>query len=439
MERAMGKSSQSLECVLDHTFHQLFREIGEAVWVSDPQGMLIDVNPAAVELLSYDSKEDLLSVSNLGNLFHSTKNYCTWQKLMEDRGVVKDFEATLVRKNGELLATLMTSCSIGERSGRITAYAGIVRDITRTVKQEMHVHKRSVELLDSLLNVRNSQPKLIQQEKLASIGQLAAGIAHELNNPVGFISSNFTSLKSYISILREYINKCERYLLHGKDKKSGPDDKSRILAFRDEKKLDYILNDIKDLVAESMEGVARITEIVTSLRNFSRIDQESKIEVYDLNEALESTLTVARNEIKYVAEVERDFSTVPAIECIGSEINQVLLNIIVNAAQAIESQGRSEKGHIRIKTYSDKHHVYCEIDDDGPGIPKSIISRIFDPFFTTKDAGEGIGLGLNISYDIVVNKHGGDLLVKSEPGKGAKFTIKLPQTSKVVVEVQDSA
>jgi signal transduction histidine kinase len=320
----------------------------------------------------------------------------------------------------------------------VSAVAGIVRDITHTVKQEVSVHKRNVELLDSLLNVRNTQPKLIQQEKLASIGQLAAGIAHELNNPVGFISSNFTSLTSYIHIVKEYVAECERLLLHRKETKDDPGARARVLEFREQKKVEYILSDIENLVAESMEGVARITEIISSLRNFSRIDHEGKIEQYDLNEALESTLTVARNEIKYVAEVEKEFSTVPLIECIGSEINQVLLNIIVNASQAIESQGTSDKGRIHIRTYADKNDVYCEISDNGPGIPKSIISRVFDPFFTTKEAGEGIGLGLNISYDIVVNKHGGDLLVESEQGKGATFTIKLPRASKIRAGVHDS-
>jgi two-component system NtrC family sensor kinase len=434
----MGKNAESEVRLQDHTFHQVFDSIRDTMWICTPQGRIIDINPAGVALLGYESKQDLLSVGSLSRLFHSQKNYCTWQKLMEGRGFVKDFEATLVRNNGELIATLLTSCFISSNSDGVSAIAGLVRDITLTVKQEANVHKRNVELLDSLLNVRNTQPKLIQQEKLASIGQLAAGIAHELNNPVGFISSNFTSLKSYISIVKEYITECERLLMHEKGAKNDPKTRARILAFREKKKVDFILSDIENLVAESMEGVARITEIVSSLRNFSRIDHEGKIEQYDINEALESTLTVARNEIKYVAEVEKDFSDVPLIECIGSEINQVLLNIIVNASQAIESQGESDRGHIHIRTYSDKHYVYCEIADNGPGIPKSIISRVFDPFFTTKEAGQGIGLGLNISYDIVVNKHGGDLLVESEPGKGATFTIKLPRASKIREEVQDS-
>ena len=211
----------------------------------------------------------------------------------------------------------------------------------------------------------------------------------------------------------------------------------RIRSFRDDKKLDYILGDIENLVKESMEGVNRITEIVTSLRNFSRIDNETRIESYDINEALENTLVVAKNEIKYVADVEKELSKVPRIECIGSEINQVLLNILINAAQAIESQNRRDRGLIRIRTYADSDSIYCEIVDDGPGIPQGIVSRIFDPFFTTKDPAEGTGLGLNISYDIVVHKHNGELSVRSEDGKGATFIVKLPRIYKPAGEVAD--
>jgi signal transduction histidine kinase len=320
----------------------------------------------------------------------------------------------------------VTACPIRDEADETRAYAGIARDITSGVKNVMDAHKRNVELIDSLLSVRNAQPKLIQQEKLASIGQLAAGIAHELNNPIGFISSNFTSLRSYLKIIKEYIVVCEQslglYSEQGSMSKVG----LRIRAFRDERKLDYILGDIDNLVKESMEGVYRITEIVTSLRNFSRTESETRIESYDINEALESTLVVAKNEIKYVADVQKELSVVPRIECIGSEINQVLLNILINAAQAIGSQKRSDRGLIRIKTYADPKSLYCEISDDGPGIPQSIISRIFDPFFTTKDAGEGTGLGLNISYDIVVHKHNGELTVRSEEGKGTTFSMKLP-------------
>ena len=431
----MGENLHDTVRHSDTTFRSFFEELPDMMWICEQNGKLIDVNPAGLELLAYETKRELLSMDNLRCLFHSPKNFATWKRIMEKEGYVQGFEATLVRKNGSIVPTHCTSCSIRDESGEVQAYAGVARDITSGVKNVMDVHRRNVELIDSLLSVRNAQPKLIQQEKLASIGQLAAGIAHELNNPIGFISSNFTSLKSYISIIKEYITVCEQSLalLSGRTDVSGVD--PRIRSLRDDKKLDYILGDLESLVTESMEGVSRMTEIVTSLRNFSHIDNETRIGSYDINEALESTLSVAKNEIKYVADVEKELSNVPHIDCIGSEINQVLLNILVNAAQAIESQKRRDRGLIKIKTYADREYVYCEIEDDGPGIPRQIISRIFDPFFTTKEVGEGTGLGLNISYDIVANKHGGELSVHSEEGHGATFVVKLPRESRIAGDV----
>jgi signal transduction histidine kinase len=212
-----------------------------------------------------------------------------------------------------------------------------------------------------------------------------------------------------------------------------------LLEFRDRQKLEFIYRDIEELVNESMDGIRRITEIVKSLRNFSRIDTGSEIELYDLNEALESTLIVAKNEIKYVADVVKDLQPLPPVECVGGEINQVLLNIIINAAQAIKSQNRSDRGLIKLRTSSDGRTVSCEVSDDGPGIRRDLVHRIFDPFFTTKEAGKGIGLGLSISYDIVVNKHKGELFAESEPGELTKFTVRLPVKSRIPALVTDEA
>lgn len=431
----MGKNLKDRLCHSDIPFRSVFDQLPDMMWICRQDGRLVEINSAGVKLLAYDSRNDILSRDYLYNLFQNHKNYLMWQKLMAKQGYVHDFEATLVRKNGSIVPVEITACPIRDEADRVYAYAGIARDITSGVKNVMDAHKKNVELIDSLLSVRNAQPKLIQQEKLASIGQLAAGIAHELNNPIGFISSNFTSLRSYLRVIKEYIVVCEQSLGLYSDQGQSSNVGSKIRSFRDEKKLDYILGDIENLVKESMEGVYRITEIVTSLRNFSRTDNETKIESYDINEALESTLVVAKNEIKYVADVEKEFSVVPRIECIGSEINQVLLNILINAAQAIESQRRSDRGLIRIRTYADPESLYCEISDNGPGIPQDIVSRVFDPFFTTKDVGEGTGLGLNISYDIVVHKHHGELSVRSEEGKGATFTMKLPHVFKPAEEV----
>jgi signal transduction histidine kinase len=276
--------------------------------------------------------------------------------------------------------------------------------------------------------LKETQSSLVQQEKLASIGQLAAGVAHELNNPLGFVTSNFNSLDNYYHSLKKYCEAWEE-LLPGLNNGNGSCSHqgiSQIEEIRKQENVSLILKDIEDIFSECKDGFQRMTSIVRNLKDFSRIDHSEFIESYDLHAGIESTLVVARNEYKYVAEVEKSLSDLPLIECNGGEINQVLLNIIVNAAHAIKSQEREDTGRISIKTYCDDVSVFCEISDDGPGIPEQIVGKIFDPFFTTKDVGSGTGLGLSISYDIIVNKHKGDLNVKSKTGEGTTFTIRLP-------------
>jgi signal transduction histidine kinase len=190
--------------------------------------------------------------------------------------------------------------------------------------------------------------------------------------------------------------------------------------------LDYVFSEIGALVEESDEGYRRIMDIVRNLKSFARVDTEATFGDYDLDAGIESTLVVAQNEIKYVADVDLRLGGLPLIEASGGEVNQVLLNILVNSAQAIEGQKRQSKGHILVETRIEGGYAVCEISDDGPGIPEIMRLFIFDPFFTTKEPGKGTGLGLSISYDIIVNKHGGRLLVGDSVLGGALFRIELP-------------
>jgi len=254
----------------------------------------------------------------------------------------------------------------------------------------------------------------VQHEKMASIGQLSAGVAHEINNPLGFLKSNHEMLERYIVTLRSAYSEIEAL---------SPAEVSAIAERYD---LEYIDSEIDSIFSESDEGFARIMHIVESLKNFSRTDQGSRFEQYDVNAGIESTLVVARNEIKYVADVELRLTPLPKIDARGNEINQVLLNILVNAAQAIAGQQRSSKGAIVISTAARDGRALITIRDDGPGIPQAILGKIFDPFFTTKEPGKGTGLGLSISYDIVTTKHGGSLSVDPAPGGGTVFSIELP-------------
>ncbi len=256
----------------------------------------------------------------------------------------------------------------------------------------------------------------------------AAGVAHEMNTPVGFVAGNFQTLESHVKKILELLAMHDKLAEQVKTAENPQLQAviDGIGQFREEMQIGFILEDIHRLFVDSKEGVSRTVEIIQSLRDFSRIDQPGSRDEYDLNEGIKSTLVMAKNEIKYDADVETDLAELPLIYCHCGQINQVLLNILVNAAQAIKSQEREDRGTIKIRTYASDDGVVCEISDDGPGIPPDKVSKIFDPFFTTKPPGKGTGLGLSVSYGIIVNKHNGKFLVDSKVGEGTKFTIKLP-------------
>jgi signal transduction histidine kinase/DNA-binding NarL/FixJ family response regulator len=285
------------------------------------------------------------------------------------------------------------------------------------------IKKSQQELLESNRKLKQTQSSLVQQAKLAGIGQLAAGIAHEINNPLGFVSSNFKSLEKYFNKLKKFI---DIWYSQNREIAGTCPQANEVEQLYRELKIDFVIADMEDIFSESADGFKRITSIVDNMKQFSRIDTKEKTENYDLNTAIQNTLVVARNEVKYAAEVKLELQPLPEIFCRGDEINQVLLNLIVNAAQAIKELKKPEKGLITISTYADKTNVYCSVSDSGPGVPPEIMDKVFDPFFTTKPAGVGTGLGLNISYDIVVNKHQGELEVSNLPGSGACFTFSLP-------------
>lgn len=270
--------------------------------------------------------------------------------------------------------------------------------------------------------------QIIKQEKMASIGCLAAGVAHEINNPLGFIASNFESLRKYMTVLKNLMDEylvLENLILE-KDYESADSKVKNIMEHRESGNVDFIYEDMDMLISECNEGMDRIKAIVKSLRVFSYESSQDKFESYDMNEAINNTLIIARNEIKYSAEVKLELANIPFIEAIPGHINQVLLNVTINAAQAIKEKYEGKLGLIRISTYSDDSFVYCDIEDNGIGMEKEIMSKIFNSFFTTKPSGKGTGLGLAISYDLIKNKHKGDIIFTSEKGKGTKFTIKLP-------------
>ncbi|HEY6871890.1 MAG TPA: ATP-binding protein [Geobacteraceae bacterium] len=263
--------------------------------------------------------------------------------------------------------------------------------------------------------LQQTQAQMLQKEKMASVGQLAAGVAHEINNPIGFISSNLSTLGKYMERLSEFIEAQAGALAS----LGAAQAEEELREHRRKLKIDYILGDVNALIAESLNGTERVRKIVQDMKSFSRAD-EGECREADINECLESTLNIVWNELKYKATLHRDFAEIPPVRCYPQQLEQVFMNLLVNAAQAIEKQGE-----VTISTRREGGAICVSVSDTGCGIPAERLDRIFEPFFTTKAVGEGTGLGLSICSDIV-KKHNGEITVQSEEGKGTTFTVRIP-------------
>lgn len=296
---------------------------------------------------------------------------------------------------------------------------------------ERSIDISSREYNDNMAKIRILQSKLVQQEKMAGIGQLSAGIAHEINNPLGYAQSNLDTLKKYLTKIKSFLKTLKELenTTQAENNLAAQELLTNIQKARKGNKIDAIYDDIEDIIDESVSGLNRIEKIVKSLLGFSRTSISSELEDYDLNKGLKDTLSIANNEIKYFATVTEDLGTIPYIKADGGSINQVLLNLILNAVHAIK-EASPECGIITLKTFEQAGELHCEITDNGSGIPQANLEHIFTPFFTTKPVGMGTGLGLSIAYDIIVNKHGGQIEVASELGQGTTFTIILPLHNK---------
>ena len=272
------------------------------------------------------------------------------------------------------------------------------------------------ELIDKL---EQAQSQLLQSEKMATIGQLAAGVAHEINNPVGFVSSNLNTLQRYADDLLRLLAAYEA--IEAAPTGAGL---AQLQLIKTEVDPAFLREDIGMLLAESLDGVRRVTSIVQDLKDFSHVDAAERLWA-DLEAGLDSTLRLVDNELKYKAEVVREYGGIPQVECLASQLNQVFMNLLVNAAHAIK-----ERGRITIRTRRCGDTVHIEFEDNGGGIAPQHLDRIFEPFFTTKPVGQGTGLGLSLSYGIV-QKHGGRIDVRSEVGRGTVFTVVLPHRERL--------
>lgn len=292
----------------------------------------------------------------------------------------------------------------------------LIEDRSAFKQAEEALRDNLLQLKETNRRLEEAQNQLLQSEKLASIGQLAAGVAHEINNPIGFVSSNLRTLTTYAADLLRLI---DAYAAATATVQLPVAVASALQAVHQSVEIDYLRNDLTELLQESNDGLERVRQIVQNLKDFSHVDSGEWMPV-DLNACITSTLNVVSNEIKYKATVQRELAELPEVLCNPPQINQVILNLLVNAAHAIETQGT-----IIIRSGHDQAMAWFEVEDSGCGMTEQVQKRIFEPFFTTKPVGKGTGLGLSVSYGII-SKHGGHIDVTSMPGVGTRFRVWLP-------------
>ncbi len=283
--------------------------------------------------------------------------------------------------------------------------------LSKSVSEE--VLRAKMKAMERIVKMRN---RLQQSEKMAAIGQLAAGVAHEINNPIGFVNSNLGALERYVQDTFGMLSLYEQ----AEGAISDVEVRESLKAARKKLDIAYLKEDLRQLISESQDGLTRVKNIVHNLKEFSRVDEVDEWHSFDLHQCIDSTLSIFNNEIKNKAEVVKEYGELPEVECLPSHLNQVLINLLLNAAHAIE-----ERDTITIRTGCQGDEVWVEIADTGRGIAPEHLPKIFDPFFTTKPIGKGTGLGLSLSYGII-QKHHGRIEVQSKLGKGATFRVWLP-------------
>jgi len=333
--------------------------------------------------------------------------------VMDKVGGVKNFECEMFCKDGHKIWITMSIRAIREK-GVVIRYEGMCEDCTERnlLREQLH-----------------------QAQKLESVGQLAAGIAHEINTPIQYVGDNIRFLHDSFVDLKDLLTAYERLFAEVKANGLNSETIQNVETAIGLSDAGYLLEEIPKAIEQTVEGVARVSSLVSAMKEFSHPGTKEKIPL-DLNHAIDCTITVARNEWKYVADLKTDFDlSLPLISCLPGEFNQVILNLIVNSAHSIGDvikKGTAEKGKIVVQTRKCLDCAEIRVQDTGSGIPENVRARIFDPFFTTKEIGKGTGQGLAIARSVIVDKHGGSIHFETEEGKGTTFIVRLPLKGKVL-------
>jgi len=442
VQAAQTKQERRAEDALAHTLSQLratLESTGNGILVIGWQGQIESMNRLFGKM--WEISDDLLDSHDDARILGFVAGRVIESELLHARlGAIVDKRETedlLHHQDGRVFEVSSRPQYLGEQIiGRVFGFQDITqrtlaeaalresRDLLEqrvrsrtadlnTVNETLQQEKERQAIL--IKRLEEAQNQLLQSERMASIGQLAAGVAHEINNPVGFVNSNLGSLQRYVTDMLRLLSVYEK--AEGALPGAAMQEISQVKADID---VAFLREDVANLLVESLDGLKRVTRIVQDLKDFSHVD-ESERQWADLEAGLESTLRVVWNELKYKAEVIKEFAGIPQVECFAFQLNQVFMNLLINASHAIEGRGT-----IAVRTGHDDTCVWVEVQDSGRGIKPEHLSRIFEPFFTTKPVGQGTGLGLSLAYSIV-KKHDGRIEVKSEFGKGTVFKVILPK------------
>ena len=426
--------------------NRMFNAMAEGVIVTSENLTIRSVNPALINLLGYD-KTSLIATGMEKVIASSSRNHL--KHLFISTREFTGQELRVTHENGRELTALVSCSSMPEGTDEQKEFVFVLRDITSRKKMEQDLTQATSQLHEANITLENRvaqrtreldhvHAQMVLQEKMASLGQLSASISHELNNPINFVRTNIATLedmfKDIIHILAAYREFTDR--VH-KDP-AWTQDALAMQTEEEDVQLAFLLQDIPELFLESGQGFDRIAAIIQSMKEFSHVSHKGIPSLFDLNKGIETTLTIIQNSYKDIARVETNLENIPEIQCYADQLNQVLLNLIVNSAQAIESQHRDTQGLITIHTWADAGNVYCSITDDGPGVPEDIRSRLFEPFFTTKEPGRGTGLGLSISYEILVQRHKGSLDITCPPHGGTVFTLRIPTNLNALLGIHET-
>jgi len=384
--------------------------------VNTQTGQVLDANSAAGRLLGWDPDEMLGQlISTFMPSPGEEDGPCL--ALREQSG---DAPVDMFHQGGHSIAALQSVTQLEASGGQDLVVVSFL-DVTAHKAAEQELKRSHDQLGQAHVQLKKHKDQIVQSEKLASIGQLAAGVAHEINNPVGYVTSNLGTIQDYCLILSDLLTRYGRLdslpLEPGEPRQTL---QAEIAALKEEEDLAFILADLPGVLEESREGVQRVTEIVQNLKSFARDDAMAKGPM-DINEGVESMIKMVWNELKYKCSLEKDLGEVPVVQGHAGQVNQVIMNMLVNASQAMPDEG----GVVTVGTAVVGEDLEIRIQDNGSGMDEDTVSRIFDPFFTTKDVGKGTGLGLSISHGII-SDHNGRIEVESTPGAGTTFRIYLP-------------